>query len=146
MTGVTSLFLRLALGTAFLSAVSSRLGIWPEGMGGGSWEAFLRYTAELNPWATASLIPYLGWSATAAELSLGILLVIGFKQKFAGIASGILLMIFAASMMIGAGIKSPFDYSVFTASAASFMLASVGTSIWSVDAIISEKTLNQAKV
>lgn len=131
-----TLFLRLALGTAFLSAVSSRFGLWPKSMGGGSWAGFLEYTAELNPWAPESLIPFLGSAATAAELTLGLLLVIGFRQRLAGIVSGILLLIFAISMMNGTGPKSPFDYSVFTAAAASFVFAAIGESLWSLDSLI----------
>ena len=138
-----TLFLRLALGTAFLSAVSSRLGLWPKDMGGGSWMGFLEYTAELNPWASPSWIPFLGSAATVAEVTLGFLLVIGFAQRLVGTASGILLLIFALSMMNGTGIKSPFDYSVFTASAAAFVFAAIGDSLWSLDSLLRRRTENK---
>lgn len=138
MTYAATLFLRLALGTTFLSAVASRFGLWPKTMGGGSWASFLEYTAELNPWAPASLIPFLGSAATIAEFTLGALLVVGFRQRLTGMASGVLLLIFALSMMNGTGIKSPFDYSVFTAAAASFVFAVVGESLWSLDSLLGQ--------
>ena len=140
---VAALFLRLALGAAFLSAVSSRFGVWPKHMGGGSWTSFLEYTAELNPWAPSALIPFLGSAATAAEFTLGILLVIGFRQRLAGVTGGILLLIFALSMINGTGIKSPLDYSVFTASAAAFVFATIDESRWSLDSLLHGRTENK---
>lgn len=42
------LFARLSLGAAFLSGIASRFGWWGEGVGYGSFENFVRYTAEVN--------------------------------------------------------------------------------------------------
>jgi hypothetical protein len=52
------------------------------------------------------------------------LLITGFAIRVASILSGLLLLSFAMGMMTGLGIKTPLDYSVFTASAAAFLLAS----------------------
>jgi uncharacterized membrane protein YphA (DoxX/SURF4 family) len=136
---IAALFVRVALGTAFLSAVASRFSIWPKTMGGGSWHGFMEYVAELNPWAPESLIPFLGGAATIAELTFGILLILGFKQRLIGIFAGILLMIFALSMTIGTGVKSPFDYSVYTAAAASFLYAVSWPSLWSFDSLFARQ-------
>lgn len=133
---IAALFVRVALGTAFLSAVASRFSIWPKAMGGGSWQGFLVYVIELNPWAPESLIPFLGGAATIAELTFGTLLILGFKQRLVGIFAGILLMIFALSMTAGTGVKSPFDYSVYTAAAASFLYAVSSPSLWSLDSLL----------
>src|SRR5262245_45957221 len=66
-----SVYLRLALGTAFLSAVADRFGLWgPPGarnVGWGDFAHFISYTAQVNPWAPPAVIPVLAWLATAAE-------------------------------------------------------------------------------
>ena len=128
-----ALFLRLALGAAYLSSVASRFQIWPESLGGGNWEKFTAYTASLNPWAPAAIIPLIVWIVTVAETVLGVTLVLGIRQRETGILSGVLLILFAFGMTLGEGPKSPFDYSVYTASAASFLLAALGESLWAVD-------------
>jgi uncharacterized membrane protein YphA (DoxX/SURF4 family) len=134
---VAPVFLRLALGGAFLSAVADRFGLWgPPGTTNASWgdfAHFMRYTAQLNPWAPAALIPVLAWAATAAELALGVLLVLGLFTRGAALSSGILLLMFAGGMSMGTGLKSVLNYSVFSAAAAAFTLATLGAGPWSVD-------------
>lgn len=71
----------------------------------------------------ASSIPFLGWTATGAELILGVLLLIGLWPRWTGLASALLLILFGTAMAISFGAKSPLDYSVFSASAAAVMLA-----------------------
>ena len=41
-------YARLALGAAFLSGVASRFGLWGRHVGYGTWENFVRYTAQVN--------------------------------------------------------------------------------------------------
>jgi uncharacterized membrane protein YphA (DoxX/SURF4 family) len=117
------LYARLALGAAFLSGIMSRFGLWGEGEGYGNFENFLTYTAEVNSFMPAATIPFLGWSATAAELVLGILLVAGIRLRWTALASAVLLALFGAAMAISFGLKSPLDYSVFSASAGAMLLA-----------------------
>ena len=63
-----SVFLRLALGAAFLSGVADRFGLWgPAGTANVAWGDFQRftaYTARVNPWAPAPTVPALAWAAT----------------------------------------------------------------------------------
>jgi uncharacterized membrane protein YphA (DoxX/SURF4 family) len=105
-----SVYLRLALGTAFLSAVADRFGLWgPPGarnVGWGDFAHFMSYTAQLSPWAPPAVIPVLAWLATAAETVLGIALVLGFLPRLAGLLSGIVLLLFALGMCVGTGVKS----------------------------------------
>jgi thiosulfate dehydrogenase (quinone) large subunit len=121
------LYARLALGVTFLSAVSDRFGLWgPPGTRNVAWgdfDHFLAYTAVLNPYLPAGVIPGLGWMVTAAETVLGVALIIGFRTRLVALLSGLLLLGFALGMTIGVGIKSPLDYSVFSASAAAFLVA-----------------------
>lgn len=118
------LFLRFAISASFLSAVADRFGYWSKEISvWGNWNSFLDYTALLNPWFPASFIPALGIIATTAEVIFAFCLIIGLKTELVAKLSGILLLIFALSMTFSTGIKGAFDYSVFTASAASFALS-----------------------
>ncbi len=134
------IYLRIALGTAFLSAVADRFGMW--GAAGeanvfwGNFQSFMDYAALLNPYCPASLIPALSWMVTIAEIALGIGLIFGIYLRIVATASGMVLFCFTLGQIVGVGIKAPLDYSVFTASAASFLLAIQGTSAFSVDAFL----------
>ena len=71
----------------------------------------------------AFTIPFLAWSATVAELVLGIALILGVWPRWVALGSAVLLALFGITMAISFGIKSPLDYSVFSASAAAALLA-----------------------
>lgn len=118
------LFLRVSLGTAFLSAVADRFGFWPEGLyAWGNWEVFVQSTQAMNPWFPEAIIPVVAFVATALELVFALFLLIGFKTEFFAKLSGYLLLIFALAITFSSNIKGSFDYSVFTASAAAFALS-----------------------
>ena len=68
-------------------------------------------------------IPFLAWAATAAELLLGIALILGIWPRWIAIGTALLLVLFGVAMAISFGIKSPMDYSVFSASACAVLLA-----------------------
>ena len=116
-------FARLALGTAFLSGIASRFGLWGKGVGYGSFTAFEQYTAEVNAFMPRPTIPFLAWTATVAELALGVALLLGVWRRPVALAAAALLLIFGSAMALSLGIKSPLDYSVFSASAAALLLA-----------------------
>ncbi|GAO02662.1 MauE/DoxX family redox-associated membrane protein [Anaeromyxobacter sp. PSR-1] len=113
------LYARLALAAAFLSAVGSRLGLW----GNNDFDAFVRYTAEVNAFLPAALAPYLARAATVAETTLGLALLAGVRLRWVALASAGLLAVFGTAMGVSFGPKSPLDYSVFSASAAAVLLA-----------------------
>jgi uncharacterized membrane protein YphA (DoxX/SURF4 family) len=121
--GWVLVYARLALGAAFLSAVSSRFGLWDRTLDLKHFPAFLQYTAEVNSFMPPTSIPFLAWAATAAETSLGILLICGWWPRWVSLASAVLLAMFGTAMAISFGLKSPMDYSVFSASAAAALLA-----------------------
>jgi uncharacterized membrane protein YphA (DoxX/SURF4 family) len=118
-----SLFARLALGAAFLSGIASRFGWWGRGVGYGSWANFVKYTGEVNAFMPRGSIPFLAVAATAAELALGLALVVGFRLRWTALASAALLALFGIAMAISFGPKEPLDYSVFSAAAAALLLA-----------------------
>jgi len=119
-------FVRYALAIAFLSAVADRFGFWgAPGEGNvawGSWSNFLDYTALLNPWAPKILVSFLGSVTTLLEVVFAIGLIIGMRTKIFALGSAVLLLVFALSMTFTLGIKSPLDYSVFSASGAALLL------------------------
>jgi putative oxidoreductase len=117
------LYARIAIGTAFLSAVADRFGLLGKYGGWRNFANFTRYTAQVNSFMPAATIPYLAWIATIAETLLGIALLIGIWPRYVALASALLLAIFGTAMAISFGIKSPLDYSVFSASAAALLLA-----------------------
>jgi uncharacterized membrane protein YphA (DoxX/SURF4 family) len=71
----------------------------------------------------AFIIPFLAWAATAAELTLGITLIIGIWPRWVAFGAATLLFLFGTAMAISFGPKSPLDYSVFSASAGALLLA-----------------------
>src|ERR1700722_2377237 len=121
---VATLYARIALGAAFLSAVADRFGVWGKYGGWGNFAKFTEYTGQVNSVMPALMIPFLAWAATAAELTLGIALIIGIWPRWVAFGATALLLLFGSAMAISFGIKSPIDYSVVSASAAALLLAS----------------------
>jgi putative oxidoreductase len=115
-------YARVPLGAAFLSGIASRFGLYGKNVGYGNFANFAKYTGAVNSFLPGCTIPFLAWSATAAELVLGIVLILGVWPRRVALGSG-LLALFGIAMAISFGIKSPFDYSVFSASSAALLLA-----------------------
>ena len=134
VTGISTLFLRLALASGFLSAVASRLNLWGKQSSG--WSNFLNYTAQVNSFAPKSLIPTFAIASTILETGLGVLLLIGFKTNYAAYGAAFLTLLFASAMTCSLGIKEPLDYSVFVFSAGAFLLATMPNCKWSVDELL----------
>lgn len=123
------LYTRLGLGTAFLSAVADRFGLWrapgQPGVAWGEWSRFVTYTAQLNFFVPALLLPILAGLATIAEVVLGVALLVGISPRVVGYASAALLTLFALTMTLALGIKAPLNFSVFTAAGAAFLLGAM---------------------
>ncbi|MGA7398834.1 MAG: DoxX family protein [Candidatus Sulfotelmatobacter sp.] len=116
------LYARVALGGAFLSAVAGRFGLWNGTLDLKHFANFMEYAAEVNSFMPKATIPYLAWTATVCETSLGVLLIVGLWPRWVSLASAILLAMFATAMAISFGLKSPMDYSVYSASGAAVLL------------------------
>jgi len=135
--GFSSVFLRLALGISFLSAVTDRFGWWGAfGQPNVSWGDFARfvdYTGKLIWFLPHAAITPLAVLATGAEILLGLLLLAGWQTRIAALCSGILLMTFGLAMTLALGIKSPLNFSVFSAAGGSLLLATCTAFPLSVD-------------
>jgi uncharacterized membrane protein YphA (DoxX/SURF4 family) len=137
---VSSVFLRLALGFSFLSAVADRFGLWgvygQPNVAWGNYARFVAYTAKLNWFLPAATIPALATIATAAEILFGLLLVLGWKTRTISLLSGILLTTFALTMTMALGVKAPLDLSVFPAAGGALLLATSAKFPLSLDELV----------
>jgi len=129
--GPATIILRFALATGFLSAVASRLSLW--GSHSSGLASFLDYTKSVNSFAPASLVPVLALVSTILETTLGILLLIGYKTRWAALGTSVLTLFFALSMAYSFGLKEPLDYSVFAFSASAFLLSTMSDFPFSID-------------
>ncbi len=133
----SSVFLRLALGISFLSAVADRFGLWgacgQPNVSWGDYAQFVDYTAKLNWFLPAATIPALAVIATAAETLFGLLLVLGWNTRIVALLSGGLLTIFALTMTVALGVKAPLNFSVFSAAAGALLLGARADFPLSVD-------------
>lgn len=139
-----SVFARLALASAFLSSVADRFGLWGQPgeprVSWGDFAHFLAYSRKVNAFMPELLQRPLAWTATALELACGLLLVAGLWVRVTSLASGTLLLLFAVAMTLSTGLKSALAYSVYTAAASAFLLASAKTPEFSLDAWLSRST------
>ena len=145
-----SVYLRLAIGSAYLWEVADRLGlIGAHGqphVGWGDWQHFLDYARQVMKFLPVNWIPILAGMATAGEAIFGTLLIIGLFTRIAAVGSGVLSFCFALAMAVSFGIDSPLGYSVFTLSAASFLLAGLPNYKWSIDSWRLLKSQNEQSV
>jgi uncharacterized membrane protein YphA (DoxX/SURF4 family) len=143
----SSVFLRWALGLGFLSAVADRFGLWgafgQPNVDWGNFSRFLEYTRTLNWYLPAGMIPALGVIATGAETLFGLLLLVGWHTRATALLSGLLLLTFGVSMALGLGVKAPLNYAVFTGVGGAWLLASCQSFPFSVDELLSRRTLQK---
>jgi uncharacterized membrane protein YphA (DoxX/SURF4 family) len=120
---------RVALATAFLSAVADRFGLWgAPGTAGVSWgniERYNAYVATLNWYLPAGMIGFVGWAATIAEIVLAVGLLVGWQLRWSALFSAALLFVFGVTMVMALGVKAPLSYSVFSAASAAFLLFAI---------------------
>ena len=139
----SSVFLRIALGLSFLSAVADRFGLWgvygQPNVSWGNYARFVEYTAKLNWFLPAATIPALAIVATAAETLFGLLLVLGWKTRITTLLSGVLLLTFALTMTIALGVQAPLNASVFSAAGGALLLATCPNFPFSLDELLQQK-------
>ena len=133
MEKFSSVYLRLAVGISFLSAVADRFGFWgaygQPNVAWGNYSRFVNYTARLNWFLPAAMIPGLAIVAT----------VFGWKTRNTDLLSGVLLITLALRMMIALGMKAPFDFSVFSAAGGALLLGAFANSPFSLDELLRRK-------
>ncbi|WP_121810107.1 TQO small subunit DoxD [Mucilaginibacter kameinonensis] len=144
---LSSIYLRVAIGISYLWEVADRLGLFgPNGhphVGWGDWKHFVAYAKQVMSFLPESIVNPLATIATIGEGGFGLLLILGLFTRMAAIGSGILSLCFAIAMAISFGIESPLGYSVFTLSAASFLLASLTQYSWTLDKWLATRLVNK---
>ena len=129
---------RLLIGVAFFENVIDRLGfIGPPGAPGVSWgdfPHFIAYTAQVNTFAPAAMIPTLAVLATIAEGTFALTMLLGIRVRLAAAGSALLFFVFASAMVMSG--LSEMQYGVYLMSVTSWALATVNASALSVDAIL----------
>ena len=137
MKTFSQVFLRTALSVSYLRAVADRFGIWgapgSKSVSWGNWDNFVAYSNSVNSFASPVIGTLLAYVATALEILLPVLLLIGYKLKWVSLFSGVLVLGFALAMTLSFGLKAPLDYSVFTGAAASFLLGTLDSYKYSLD-------------
>jgi uncharacterized membrane protein YphA (DoxX/SURF4 family) len=136
----SSVYLRLALGISFLSAVADRFGFWgaygQPNVAWGNYARFVDYTAKLNWFLPAAMIPALSIIVTAAETLFGLLLIVGWKTRITALLSGVLLTSFALTMTVALGVKAPLNFSVFSAAGGALLLGMCTDFRFSLDELL----------
>jgi putative oxidoreductase len=129
---------RLLVGFAFFENVIDRLGfIGPPGAPGVSWgdfSHFIAYTAQVNAFAPAAMIPALAVLATIAEGTFALTMLLGIRVRLAAAGSALLLFVFASAMVLSG--LSEMQYGVYLMSATSWALATMDSSAFSIDALL----------
>jgi putative oxidoreductase len=129
---------RLLVGFAFFENVIDRLGfLGPPGAPGVSWgdfPHFIAYTAQVNAFAPAEMIPTLAVLATIAEGTFALTMLFGIRVRLAAAGSALLFFVFASAMVLSG--LSELQYGVYLMSATSWALATVNASAFSVDALL----------
>ena len=120
---------RIALGVSLLSAVADRFGLWgAPGAPGVTWgdvAHYNAYVAKLNFFVPAIFIPLAGWTATIAEIVLGITLLVGWQLRWSALLTAMMLAVFGVTMTLALGPHAPLSYSVFSAASAAFLLFAI---------------------
>src|SRR5215467_2339743 len=92
------LFLRSMLGAAFLNGIASRVGLYGRNVGYGNYTNYVKYAGQVNSFMPTWAIPFLANAATVAELSFGLMLVLGLWVRWAAYGSAGLLAMFGIAM------------------------------------------------
>jgi hypothetical protein len=137
---------RLLIGLAFFEAVIDRLGFFgPPGAPGVAWgdfQHFIAYTAHVNAFAPAAIVPALAVVATIAEGTLGVTMLAGVRVRLASMGSALLLVTFATAMVLSG--LSQFQYCVYLMAVAAWALATTDASALSVDSLFAHRAVRSA--
>jgi putative oxidoreductase len=129
---------RLLIGLSFAWNVADRLGAFgPHGAPGVAWgdmAHFTAYTAKVNAFAPAALVPALAVVATVAEGVLGVAMLLGVRTRLAAAGSALLLLLFATAMVLSG--LSQAQYGVYLMAAGAWALATVDATALGLDALV----------
>ena len=119
---------RVTIASAFVLALWNRFD---------NFSRFIQYAALVLSFMPGAIVPLLAVIATACELTLAAAMFLGIKTRWASAGSGILLFMFASSMVISG--LSQFEWAVYVLATGAFVLATVDTTLVSIDSIALRK-------
>src|SRR5262245_27118410 len=119
---------RVTIASAFVLALWNRFD---------NFSGFIRYAALVLSFMPAAVVPLLAVIATACEVGLCVAMFFGLKTRWASAGSGILLFMFATSMLISG--LSQFEWAVYVLATGAFVLATVDATFVSIDSIALRK-------
>lgn len=135
----TILFLRLALAFTMLSSVADRFGFWGDtgdkGVRWGDWFNFAGYTHTVVPFVSRGFGEKIATASTLLEVTLALMLLFGFRVRWAAVGVFILSLLLAMALSITFGIKEVFNQQVFVTMAASLLLACMPVYKWTLNGI-----------
>lgn len=79
----------------------------------GDWAHFMIRLQKLMRFLPHHLVEIFAVISMAAEIGLGVLLIVGCKTQYAALGSGILTLLFGLNMSISFGVLSPLDVAAF---------------------------------
>jgi len=145
----SSVFLRLAMGVSFLSAVADQFGLWGSpgqpNISWGDYHGFVDHTAELNGLLPAAIIPEVTIIATIAEILFGVLLLLGWKTRITALLSGVLLTALALAMTMAFGLKAALHFSIFSAAGGALLLGVCTDFPFSLDEWLQRNKFHEAE-
>lgn len=102
----------------------------------GNFENFTIYTGEVNSFVPAAFIPALAAIESLFEGVLGLTMLVGAFLRVTLPASSVLLFLFGIAMTLSLGITSQFAFAVFVLATGTWVLAILGASLASIDALM----------
>lgn len=116
---------RVTVAGAFLSALWSRFD---------NFAGFVRYTGRVLSFMPSESIWLLAVAATVCEVGLCAAMFFGIKTRWASVGSGVLLFMFATSMVISG--LSQFEWAVYVLAVGALTLATLDATRLSLDSMV----------
>ncbi|MDQ2738120.1 MAG: DoxX family membrane protein [Actinomycetota bacterium] len=143
----TTVLVRVVMALDFLLAVADRFRLLGRpgspGVSWGDFTHFVTYTRSVARFAPVSWAPTLAVAATAAELSIGVALLLGARLRLAALAAAALLAVYGISMSISLPPAQQFHYNVFLLCAAMLALSLLDSPL-SIDRLFQRSQLSPA--
>ncbi|MBC5772438.1 DoxX family protein [Pontibacter sp. KCTC 32443] len=121
------LLFRITLAVTLLAAVADKLGYWGEpgtpNIIWGNWDSYENYLQSVIPLLPKGITENLAVAVTTLEVVLALMLLFGFKVRWAAVGSGIYTLLLAIAALVFVGVKAPFNLNLFVTFGASVLLA-----------------------
>lgn len=132
-----AVLLRVVMSADFLLAVADRFGLLgapgAPGVSWGNFTHFVDYTHTVTVFLPRSVAPPLAVTATIAEITLGLALLLGIQLRRAALGSAALLAVYGICMTLSLPPAQQFHYNVLILAAAMLALAARHPTTLTVD-------------